>query len=255
MEKIRTKEAAEATLRELPSVMGAFVREDIYGHPREVHLLVAPGPNVRLLAHDVRDLLEERLQIPIDQRIISIAQLTREPGEALLEDVPEVATSVPDAAPGLPVAQPSPTDPRLIFAGVESTFHDARVVVRVHLSFQGTEYVGEGAELDAGMGRVRAAASAALRAASAATRDTVHLELDGASALRVFEREYVLVCALAAAPELGRRPLPLTGAHGDEGDPLTAAALAALKAVNRVVSYRLQRLDVEEGPPEPAVRP
>ena len=35
-----TKAEAEAVLRELPSVLGAFVREDVYGHPREVHLLV-----------------------------------------------------------------------------------------------------------------------------------------------------------------------------------------------------------------------
>ena len=57
MERIHTKEAAEAVLRELPSVLGAFVREDVNGHPREVHLLVSPGPNVKLLAQDVRDLL------------------------------------------------------------------------------------------------------------------------------------------------------------------------------------------------------
>jgi AraC-like DNA-binding protein len=75
VEKVHTKEAAEALLRELPSVLGAFVREDINGHPREIHLLVGPGPSVKLLAQDVRDLLEERLEVPIDHRIISIAQL------------------------------------------------------------------------------------------------------------------------------------------------------------------------------------
>src|SRR5512135_2137009 len=95
MDKIRTKEAAEATLRELPSVIGAFVREDIYGHPREVHLLVKAGPNVRLLARDVRELLEERLQVPVDQRIISIAQVSG--------DAPATAARVPsETAPMLP---------------------------------------------------------------------------------------------------------------------------------------------------------
>src|SRR5512135_664834 len=135
MEKIRTKEAAEATLRELPSVIGALVREDIYGHPREVHLLVQPGPNVRHLAHDVRDLLEERLQVPIDQRIISIAQVTRDPAESPVEDVPEIAT----AAPGEAVAaslSPAGTA-RLVFGGIESMSRDARVVVRVRLAWQG----------------------------------------------------------------------------------------------------------------------
>ena len=235
MDKIRTKEAAEATLRELPSVIGAFVREDVYGHPREVHLLVQPGPNVRLLAHDVRDLLEERLQVPIDQRIISIAQVARDTGETPVEQVPDVS-------PTVPVLEDDDGEPRLVFSGVDSMFRDARVVVRVRVTYRGEEHQGEATELDAGSGRVRAAAAAALRAAIAATRDTVRLELEGAAAVRAFERDYVLVSALAGAPSLGRRPLTLVGAHLAEGDPATGAALAALKAVNRVVARRLRAL-------------
>ena len=233
MEKIRTKEAAEATLRELPSVIGAFVREDVYGHPREVHLLVAAGPNVRHLARDVRELLEERLQVPVDQRIISIAQVARDPRETPVEEVPELAT--PAAAEDVDA-----TDPRLVFGGTECMVRDARVVVRVRLTWHGEEFLGEASELDAGMGRVRAAATAALRAAAAAVRDSLRLELQGASSVRAFERDYVLVSALAAGPALGRRPLPLVGAQPAEGDEPTAAALAALQAVNRVVSYQLK---------------
>ena len=80
-----TKAAAESLLRELPSVIGASVREDIYGHPREIHLLIRAGPNPRHLAYDVRELLEERLGVPIDQRVISIAQLApgKRPGPLL----------------------------------------------------------------------------------------------------------------------------------------------------------------------------
>jgi len=237
MDKIRTKEAAEATLRELPSVIGAFVREDIYGHPREVHLLVQPGPNLRNLAHDVRDLLEERLQVSIDQRIISIAQVARDPSEAPVEKVPDVSPTVPAFED-----EEEEGDPRLVFSGVESMFRDARVVVRVRVTYRGDEYQGEATELDAGSGRVRAAAAAALRAAASAARESVRLELEGAAAVRAFERDYVLVSALAGAPSLGRRPLSLVGAQLSEGDAATAAALAALKAVNRVVARRLRVL-------------
>lgn len=234
MDKIRTKEAAEATLRELPSVIGAFVREDVYGHPREVHLLVSAGPNVRLLAHDVRDLLEERLQIPIDQRIISIAQVARDPREAPPEELP--VTAAPEAR------SEEAASPRLVFGGIESMFRDARLVARVRLHWQGEEFLGEATELDAGMGRVRAAAAATLRAAAAAARDTVRLELDGAASIRAFERDYVLVSVLAAGPALGRRPLPLVAAQPSEGDEATTAALAALQAVNRVIARRLEAL-------------
>jgi hypothetical protein len=242
MDKIRTKEAAEATLRELPSVIGAFVREDIYGHPREVHLLIQPGPNVRHLARDVRDLLEERLKVPIDQRIISIAQVVRNPGDSPLEEVAEL-TADPEAAPSLPQANSAVRPPRVVFAGMEAITRDARVVVRIRVKLGDREFVGEGSELDVGMGRVRAAASAALHAASAATAESLQLELDGASVIRAFERDYVLVAALATAPELGRRPLALTGAHTGESDDAATAALAALKAVNRVVGYRLRSLE------------
>lgn len=248
MDKIRTKEAAEDTLRELPSVLGAYVREDIYGHPREVHLLVAPGPNVRHLARDVRDLLEERLQVPIDQRIISIAQVTRDPSESPVEEVPEIVSASPEDAVAASAAEP-PANPRLVFGGIESMYRDARVVVRVRLAWRGAEYVGEGNELDAGMGRVRAAASAALRAAATACENSLRLDLEGASTIRAFERDYILVAALAAGPSLGRRPLSLTGAHPDEGDIATAGALAALKAVNRVVAFRLKAM---LGEPKPA---
>ncbi len=238
MEKIRTKEMAEATLRELPSVIGAFVREDIYGHPREVHLLVKPGPNVRHLARDVRELLEERLQVPVDQRIISIAQVTADPAQTNGEAAPPRPEAEPPG--GTPVEEGSPFEPRLLFGGLESMFRDARVVVRVRLRWREEEFEGESAEVDAGNGRVRAAATAALRAAAAAVHENVRFELEGAAVIRAFERDYVLVSALAAASSLGRRPLVLVGAQPAEDDPATAAALAALKAVNRVVALRLK---------------
>src|SRR5574339_1068532 len=116
MERIHTKEAAEAVLRELPSVLGAFVREDVNGHPREVHLLVAPGPNVKLLAQDVRELLEERLGIPVDQRVISIAQLAEDIadfGESTIADLTE----------------PVVAEDRTRFVGLEAEIRDQRVLV------------------------------------------------------------------------------------------------------------------------------
>ncbi|MFW6330907.1 MAG: hypothetical protein ACOC3J_04205, partial [Gemmatimonadota bacterium] len=79
MKRISSKATAEAALREIPSVLGAYVSEDADGHPREVHLLVRSGPDPAGLARDIRGLLEERLGIPIDQRVISIAQLARDP--------------------------------------------------------------------------------------------------------------------------------------------------------------------------------
>ncbi len=311
---MQTKHAAEAVLRELPSVVGACVREDVNGHPREVHLLVRGVTDVRGLAHDVRDLLEERLEIPIDQRIISIAQLSESPapaprprlriepdtdadagtgtdaapaeaetrasaqardldgddsaapgassGTAAAGDSPGAAASFDASAAGASsgavaagasgaaaagssgaaagaAAGAAPSN-RLIYDGLETHARDARVSVRVRLSRGGTEYVGEAVELDAGHGRVRAAALAVLRAAIEACGDATRLELESAAVARAFERDYVLVTVLALAPWLGRRPVPLIGAHPVDEDVATSAVLAVLKATNRVLGRSIE---------------
>jgi len=248
MAKGEMKEAAEAALRELPSVVGAFVKEDVYGHPREIHLLIRPGPDPRYLAHDVRDLLEERLGIPVDQRVISIAQLASSaaPSNLSVPRGPLASQGPPDATPAPAAgsaARPSPERPgnlRLRFLGVETQARDARVLVRARLQGGGQELQGEAVELEAASGRARAGATAALQAVSGAPGLQGRFELESASVVRVQERDYTLVSAFASSPYLGRRPLLLAGAQPVDVDVESAAALAALKAVNRVVSLMLR---------------
>ncbi|HEX7050524.1 MAG TPA: hypothetical protein VF188_10010 [Longimicrobiales bacterium] len=264
MKKVHTKEAAEATLRELPSVLGAFVREDINGHPREVHLLVAAGPNPADLARDVRGLLEDRLGVPVDQRVISIAQLAERPAEPRPADViPGAAPVVEEAwrqepsprqavppARVLPVPEPRVTgngtapvaaaEPRLVYLGTESSSRGGRVQVRVRISWLGDEFVGVAEELEGAQGRVRAAAAAALGAATEACRGAVRLELDAAGTVRALNREYAVVSARAVSSRLGRRPIDLAGAHAVDIGVEAASALAALQASNRVVVLGLR---------------
>lgn len=222
LERIHTKETAEALLRELPSVRGAFVREDVNGYPREIHLLVSPGPNVKLLAQDVRDLLEERLQVEIDHRIISIAQLA----EDLVDEDAEATLSLADIG----------SERRVRFLDVGSELREQRIRVRVRLQSGDDVYTGESSELDVGNGRLRAAAAATLHAAALASVDDVRLELEAISVIRAFDREYVLVAVLAGSNAFGRTLLQLAGAQPIEQDAQTAAALATLKATNRVLA-------------------
>src|SRR5688572_3583564 len=242
MKSISTKETAEAVLLTLPSVLGACVREDVNGHPREVHLLVGPGPNVRNLARDVRDLLEEKLRVPVDQRVISIAQLSSRalvPSEAADRETAVVSTAL--------TVQRSAPNYRVFFQGLETSVQGSRVLVRVRVRWAGQEHLGEATEVDAGHGRVRAAASAALRAATAACNSMVRLELDAATVVTALDREYVIVAVLAASTFIGRKPLTLSGAQPVEPDDApTAAAFAALKAVNRVLELGLK---AGESPP------
>jgi hypothetical protein len=243
MAKRETKEAAEAVLRELPSVVGAFVREDVYGHPREVHLLVKPGPDPRHLARDIRDLLEERLGVPIDQRVISIAQLA--PGESVLvtpgaRPAPATGPASPPEPVRVPETPAPPAEPRLRFVGVETQVRDARVLVRAELQAGDRPLRGEAVELEAANGRARAGAAAALQAVTEAADKHGRFELENASVVRVLERDYVLVSALASSPYLGRRPLALCGAQLVDVDVESAAALGALKAVNRILALMLR---------------
>lgn len=252
-----TKQAAEAVLRELPSVIGAFVREDVHGHPREIHLLVRPGPNPRHLAYDVRDLLEERLGIPVDQRVISIAQLApgKQPGPILTQRTAAQEPAAEPASTGTPESpvEATPeeeTDARVRFAGISMESIDKRVRVRVSLDLDGTEYPGEGVGLDTAPARVRAAASATLQAVDATVVGRARFEVEHVSLVRAFERDYVLVTALVSSPFLGRKPIPLVGAQPVEVDTESAAALAALKAVNRTLSLVL-RLSDDRRPSSP----
>src|SRR5687768_13496986 len=160
------KEAAEAVLRELPSVIGACVREDVFGHPREIHLLVRSGPNPRHLAYDVRDLLEERLGIPVDQRVISIAQLApgRPPGPMLATRAGMSPLQPETALEPEPSAAPPAADPRVRFTGTRTESADSRVRVRVALELDGVEQEGEASGVGTAAARLHAAAAATLHA-------------------------------------------------------------------------------------------
>ena len=255
MRKISTKAAAEAVLRELPSVLGVSVKEDVFGHPREVHLLVGPGPDPRLLAREVRALLEARLGVPVDQRVISIAQLGRPLPPGLLAMGDGVGAAVDGAGQAaLELDGQATRSARLIFGGLESAAREGRVTVRVRLGRGGEEHEAEATDLDTGPGRVRAGASAALKAAALACEGKLRLELEAASLVRALNRDYALVSVIAVAPRLGRRPLPLSGVHPQDEGPELAGALAALKATNRVLGLRL-RSDGEGRRPPPSSGP
>jgi hypothetical protein len=239
MNRTSTKTTAESVLRELPSVLGAYVSEDLEGKPREIHLLVSAGPDLGALARDVRGLLQERLGMPIDQRIISIAQLAPDPTPTDTSAGAQPATPAPASAADARVA-----DARPVFGGLESTVASGHVTVGVRLEWQGAAVEGTAEAADTTAGRARAAATATLRSAMAiAGTGAVAFELDFASIVQALDGDYVLVSVLGLSNRMGRRPLPLVGAHPIESDVEPAAAFAALKAVNRVLSLALQ-----EGP-------
>lgn len=204
MNRHSTKAAAEAALLELPSVMGAFVREDINGSPREIHLLIQAGPDAGDLARDIRELLEERLGVPIDQRVISIAQV--EPGYAGTTEAPAPATPAPAVALDWTTPVVPRAHARAVFRGIESTVDSGRIIVRVRLQWAGEVHVGEGDELETANGRARAASVATLRAAVAAAWENLRLDLELVSVVQAVDRSFVLISVLALSPPSGDVP-------------------------------------------------
>ena len=220
-----TKDVAEAILRELPSVLGACVHEDVNGHPREVHILVGSGTDARSLSKDVRELLEERLAVPVDQRVISIAQLAAN------------GTAPQGSGAGSPAPAPAAEGTeRLALGATETRRADGRVSVTVTLEEEDGVFSGEASEPDVGQGLVRAAARAALLAATRASANEIRFELDSLSLVQVVDRPVVLVTVSALAPRLGRRARTLVGAHPSGEHPELAAILAVLKATNRTMA-------------------
>jgi hypothetical protein len=256
MNRTSIKTTAEAALRELPSVLGAYVSEDLEGNPREVHLLVRAGPDLALLARDLRGLLQERLGIPIDQRVISIAQLAADDDADVQRPDPASA----DAGAGTVERTPTPRQPeaRAIFGGIESTASAGQVTVVVELEWQGTRVRGAADAAETTHGRARAAATATLRAAVALVEGggELGLDLDFATTVHALDGDYALVSVLALSGRTGRRPIPLVGAQPVESDVESATAFATLKAVNRVLGAALpavgsagdQRTEGEVGP-------
>jgi hypothetical protein len=243
MESNGLKTAAEAALREMPFVVGAFVQPDALGHPREIHLLIQPGPKPREFAHEVKTLLETRFRLTIDQRIISIAQLAEEPAP--------VPAAMPAPGP-VPVAGEG-TASRIRLENLESRVLEGRVTVAVALEHEGELLRGEATEIEAEEGRARAGTRAALEALNARLGPRGRLGFDFAARVETLDRRYVLVSIVASGRRLGRRPLALAAAHPIEEPEETAAALATLKAANRALERLLGEDDARPRRRRPGV--
>ncbi len=226
------KTTAETVLRELPGVVGAFVQPDAFGRPREIHLLIKPGPQAREFAQHVRSVLESRLRIPIDRRIISIAQLA---DERTVEDA---------ETGGATRGQPGDSRSRYRLLGIETEVSGRRVTVRLRLLFDSEEITGEATEIEARDGRARAAALAALDAVNAIAGEQARFGLDFATIVEAVGYTYALASVAVTSPHLGRGAVNLSGANRVvEEDAETAAALAVLKATNRVLNFVVGRAD------------
>lgn len=125
---------------------------------------------------------------------------------------------------------------RVRFAGIERRVEeDGQVRVRVALEwedeiFHGEELGGLGLTLE-----IRAAAAAAVHAVALVTGGDVGLRLTGIKQVRAFDQE-IMVASMART---GGASQHLVGAVLTGSDPLRAAVMAVLNALNRVLGNYL----------------
>lgn len=113
-------------------------------------------------------------------------------------------------------------------------FPNGRTRVRVKMGWtEGRSFLGEAEGNQTLEGEVRAAAEAALRAATGATEGKLELGLRGAKALRVFDA-WIAVVMVRVRRE--GEPLQLLGAFPcPEEDMARGAVMAVLDATNRML--------------------
>ncbi len=210
-------------LERLPGVVAAAVH---LGDNGDVHdVFIAAGPGAALAP--IRDAATEALRG---------AGLSASPSKLRIGSLEPGTTPAPATPPTAPVEEgPAPWQGRfLLMEGVDVERSSSHVTCRVHLLRLEERFQGECTELDTELGRIRAAARAALAAAEKSS--PAFLGLEGAQLIELFSRRYIVVSVEASA---ARRfvvlsgIMPLDGARSME----EAAALAALRAIERFISW------------------
>lgn len=151
--------------------------------------------------------------------------------EAPRSNFPLLPSSVPHEPPHLQVR------PRLVDVETE-TEREGSCTVRVTLALQeGEPAMAEARGHIVPETQVRAGALATLQALSGLLPDDIQLELRGTKSVRAFDSSVIIAAVRTRLPE-GRRDL-IGAVAAPEDDPARGGALAALVAVNRLVSAKL----------------
>lgn len=225
-------------LASLAGVLSAHVVTEPSGRITEIHILASPDLHPKQVVRNVESALSAGLGIPIDRRIVSVAQLrtadstVSSNGQTTTApaDGPELpAGSTPTAEDELEPTPDSAVARRLEFVRYKSNRQGDSCTCEVVLRGEDAEIAGHGTSTNTAGGRAEAAARAVLDGIRKA-RPELRLELEGATLSSARGRTFILV----AAHLLGDRDtVRLAGAARMTRSPEEAAILAALQATNR----------------------
>jgi hypothetical protein len=208
-----TELRASAELERLPGVLAAAVWLDSDGRVRDARIHIMPGVAPTIIGNAAARVLQA-LGIPFEQRAIRTAHL-----------------NLPDEIQSIAMAPTGGSGRFLLLQDVGLVRAGAHVTCRVQLARDDVAAAGEARELDTAAGRVRAAATATLRAAENSA-DDLALGLEAAVITDLFGRSYAVVSVEAS---VGRRVATLSGIVPVEANraPEESVCLATLRAIDR----------------------
>lgn len=162
-----------ALLLRLPGIYAASVRLDDAGGVSELHIVASNARNPKQISRDVQSALLASFELPVDHRVISIAQLSANPFEE--NEEPDILDS----------------DIRLQCLGVTTRVEGDRYYLNVHLRQNGQDFEGNAECRNTPTQRCHAAAQATLNA--------VHASLGVEDAFTVIAAQTIMVSGIAIA--------------------------------------------------------
>lgn len=208
----------ERLLRSVEGVDSLKIVPDGSGGIDEIHVLSRSDLGAKQIVRNIESALLAQFGLQIDHRKISIAQVREK--------------DLPAPTPGLEPEAPEAARARRI---VLRSFHvdrkaGERVLCRVVLGEDETEYEGEAQGPDYAKARLEVSAQAVLNALSKATEGASRFAIEGVSQVDLFGRRLAVALVHAAA---GRATLSLPGIAEIHDSVEEAVVLACLNATNR----------------------
>ncbi len=193
----------EETLCRLPAIDAVRIVND-RDRISEVHVLASPAKPAKQVVRDIQSLAMARFGIGIDRRVISVVQLSEE-NRGTEGDRP-VITSIQEHPEGVSTS------------------------VKVTLTWNGEQYVGQSTGPAASSARLRIIGEATLRALEEVLGGTPPLDLDSVAATNVGIRPVIVAQVVSMR---GTEEDVAVGSALVRGDEAEAVVRAVLDALNR----------------------
>ena len=228
-------EDVEQALVSLHDVRSACVVADDRGEILEIHVVAGAARSAKQIARDVGSLMVAKLDISVDHRKISVAIVDGD------EPVDSGLGKAESQAPAS-VSRLKADENRVEFVGVSMAQSQNMAEARVELALGDTETVASVSGADTPTSILRTVSEAVIKAIQQLLDDAGLLAVNAIEQVTVGGDPIVVAAVIHVAD---RQEKQLIGACAVNGDPVLAAALATLDAVNRYLRRLSRKVPTE----------